>query len=113
MLVIPYSCIRWISRFGTNDTNGIPDAATFTADFILGLSGAVNVALFLCTRPELLSLRGPPVRRRGLGIAPGVLLSKAQNASGRFVDVELGPVATRKRLPESSHAPPRARSNSF
>jgi len=50
--VIPLSVVRWASGFG-KDTRRMPDIATFVAVFIYGLSGVLNVALLLSTRPDL------------------------------------------------------------
>jgi len=79
--IIPFSCVRWRSGFGTNNSHHLHDAATFATQFIFGLSGIVNVTLFYCTRSELLSLRDAPGRSYRFGIAPAVGLNDATEFS--------------------------------
>ena len=55
LLVLPTSIARW-SEF---DHKEVPLAASFFADFVFSLSGAVNVLLFLTIRPQLLLFSNP------------------------------------------------------
>jgi hypothetical protein len=61
---LPLSVVRWSSGFGSNRRRFA--AATFVVSSIYGLSGALNVLLFLFTRADLLL-----PRTRWLGVAPG------------------------------------------
>lgn len=60
---LPLSVVRWTSGFGSIRHKF--STATFVVESIYSLSGAVNVLLFLSTRPDIL-LPGPR-----LGRAPG------------------------------------------
>jgi len=98
-LVIPISCIRWISGFGFQDRHHIPSAATFAFEFLYSLSGALNVLLFLFTRSELLSI-GKTSGKHRLGIAPGInLTASVASTDSQASDKNLGvPMsATRSR----------------
>ena len=55
LLVLPTSIARW-SEFNHKE---VPLAASFFADFVFSLSGAVNVLLFLTIRPQLLLFSNP------------------------------------------------------
>jgi len=66
VVALPYSVIRWKTRFGA--THSLP-TATFAVCFLFGFSGAFNVLLFLLTRPNLLLPRN---RNRTLVAALGV-----------------------------------------
>ncbi|KAJ7105417.1 hypothetical protein C8R43DRAFT_1046810 [Mycena crocata] len=54
VLVLPLSVVRWIGfvQERGGGTNNIPSAATFAVISLYGLSGALNVALLLNTRPN-------------------------------------------------------------
>jgi len=76
---LPLSVVRWSSGFGSNRRRFA--AATFAVSSIYGLSGALNVLLFLFTRADLLL-----PRTRWLGVAPGQIplqaLSPGDRATG-------------------------------
>ncbi|KAJ7267536.1 hypothetical protein B0H12DRAFT_1092875 [Mycena haematopus] len=59
MVVLPLSIVRWIEF--TQGT--MPSAATFTVVSLYGLSGAVNVALLLKTRPHSVLFGGADTAR--------------------------------------------------
>ena len=63
MVALPYSAIRWKTRFGSS-AHSLP-TATFAVYFLFGLSGAFNVLLIIFTRSDLLFLPNgngiPPV----------------------------------------------------
>lgn len=71
---LPISVVRWRSGFGS--TSRRMPTATFVVEFIYSLSGAVNVLLFLLTRPELLLPRNISSKRNKSGAAPGLAGSK-------------------------------------
>jgi len=71
---LPLSVVRWRSGFGS--TSRRMPTATFVVEFIYSLSGAVNVLLFLLTRPELLLPRNISSKRNKSGAAPGLAGSK-------------------------------------
>ncbi len=54
VVVLPISLARWV-QYGRH----VPSAVTFFAVTVFYLSGAINVLLFLITRPELLLFRRP------------------------------------------------------
>jgi len=57
--VIPIAVVRWTSF--SNPNASVPFGATAFAGILFGLSGAFNVILFACTRPNLLPSREPAV----------------------------------------------------
>jgi len=61
IVVLPVSVVRWI-EFGQTAHNGVstvPSAAAFATAFLHNSFGAVNVALLLTTRPNLLLFQRP------------------------------------------------------
>jgi hypothetical protein len=54
IVVLPISLARWLQY-----SHHVPSAVTFFAVTVFYLSGAINVLLFLITRPELLLFRRP------------------------------------------------------
>jgi len=55
LMILPLSIARWLEF----DGKSVPSAATFFGSSVFNLSGAINVLLFLTTRPQLL-LFSPP-----------------------------------------------------
>ncbi|KAF8274449.1 hypothetical protein EI94DRAFT_1713454 [Lactarius quietus] len=55
LMILPLSIARWLEF----DGKSVPSAATFFGSSVFCLSGAINVLLFLTTRPQLL-LFSPP-----------------------------------------------------
>jgi len=55
IMVIPLSVSRWLLFSHKN----VPSAATFFGSIMFNLSGAINVLLFLITRPQLLLFTQP------------------------------------------------------
>ncbi|KAI0266783.1 hypothetical protein BC834DRAFT_113145 [Gloeopeniophorella convolvens] len=56
-IVLPLSIARWL-LFNHRD---VPSAATFFANYIFNLSGAINVLLFITIRPQLLLFTPPEI----------------------------------------------------
>ncbi|KAJ7320898.1 hypothetical protein DFH08DRAFT_789112 [Mycena albidolilacea] len=88
LLVLPLSIVRWIGFTRPDPHHGMPSAATFAVISLYGLSGAMNVALLLYTRPnsplfgkdECVTMQGGG----GLGRAPE--LSPAEDGERGSVD---------------------------
>jgi hypothetical protein len=80
VLILPVSIVRWRSfreeeeaqthGGGLTTTARTPPAATFAAVAIYALSGAVNAALILSTRPNLLLFKRDPFVTSPLGRPP-------------------------------------------
>ncbi|KAJ6594294.1 hypothetical protein B0H19DRAFT_1094861 [Mycena capillaripes] len=56
VLILPLSVVRWLAF--TRGSTSIPSAATFGVISLYGLSGVINVALLLYTRPNSVLFRG-------------------------------------------------------
>ncbi|KAJ7451761.1 hypothetical protein B0H11DRAFT_2075009 [Mycena galericulata] len=98
VLVLPLSVVRWIGFTQADRT--IPSAATFAVISVYGLSGALNVALLLNTRPNSV-LFGDGGIHTDAGRAPspvGTTVSdfRARNNRSRGSSLQLG------RLPSAS-----------
>jgi len=88
VVVLPLSIVRWTSGFGAS-TRHVSDVATFITITIYSLSGAINVVLLLCTRPDLL-VGDTSKKGKGFGIAPGIPLKVTNTTPLGTSDVESG-----------------------
>jgi hypothetical protein len=62
LIVLPLCVVRWVGFSQEAHSQTMPSAATITVVALFGLSGAVNVVLFLSTRPDrLLFAKEPPM----------------------------------------------------
>ena len=86
LIVLPITIARWLLFSGHH----VSSAATFFAISIFYLSGAINVLLFLITRPELLlfprpeELDGQDVQLALQGADPQVTGSKKSSDTAEF-----------------------------
>ncbi|KAF8580806.1 hypothetical protein K439DRAFT_281668 [Ramaria rubella] len=61
LLVLPDSIVRFMGEAWQAQGRRLPFAPTLTGSALFGLSGVVNVILFMMTRPNLLLFRSPPI----------------------------------------------------
>lgn len=116
MVTVPLTAVRLRTHFGPGLSS-----ATFAAECIYGLSGALNVALILLTRSPLLLPRSASRDRSGSGVAPSPTWLKSRHGfpeinrpdpstlemGTRIKPVPLGPLPEEGdvgwRLPSSKH----------
>jgi hypothetical protein len=98
ILVVPLSVARWVdSSAPGRPAADTPFVALGVGIFIFGLSGLVNVILFIWTRPSILLFggTGSSIRQHSLNIQHSTDLD-GSSVSGRRVSVSVshGPAAT-------------------
>jgi hypothetical protein len=73
VVALPLIVVRFKTHFG-NARNKLP-TETLVVEFLFGFSGAFNVLLFLCTRPNLLLPRNMSSRRNKSRMVPSITVT--------------------------------------
>jgi len=105
VIALPLSVVRWSTAFGSAKHHMA--AATFAVEVVYSLSGALNVLLFLFTRPELLLPRNLSSRRQALGAALGVMVTVTKSRHSEVYSQESSfPKIERRQKPRGDQPIP-------